>query len=126
MAELPPPILATRGQNSTSAIGAMASVVSLAEHKMLKGQQDGIVATRGNNRGRKAKPSINVEPVKASKGTWAFRIRERAGAKRLPPVYTARVSDAVYEMIREGDYEQFKKQLISSYRTRAIRSSHGA
>lgn len=71
-------------------------------------------------------PSINVEAVKASKGTWAFRVRERVAGKRMPPVYVTRVADSIYEMIREGDYEQFKKQLVANYGARAVRASHGA
>jgi hypothetical protein len=115
---------ATRGQ--------MADVVDLAtERRNRQKTHTHSVATRGAIKLRKSRivkgsKSVVVEPVKASKGTWAFRLRVRIDGVRQPPIYVSRVSDMVYQMIREGDYESFKKQLIESYSARAIRSGNGA
>lgn len=65
-----------------------------------------------------------IEAVKASKGTWAFRVRWYQNGHRVSPIYISRVADSVYEIIRKGDYEAFKEQLISSHMPSAIRASH--
>jgi hypothetical protein len=67
-----------------------------------------------------------VEAVKASKGTWAFRIRWRDVDGKRPVVYVSRVSDVVFNLIKGGDYEAFKRQLIAGHSASAIRSSHTA
>ena len=65
-----------------------------------------------------------IEAVKASKGTWAFRLRWYENGARVKPIYISRVADSVYEIIRRGDYEAFKKQLIGSHSAGAVRASH--
>jgi hypothetical protein len=107
-------------------------VVSLdaARDKRLKTQQDS-AATRGQGKLRKSQPPVAkgkpyVEAVGASVGTMAFRLRWRENGKRQPPIYVSRVSMDVYEMIKGGDYEAFKQQLVSSHMPGAIRASHTA
>jgi hypothetical protein len=113
-------------------LGQVAEVVDLAaERRNRRKTHTHSVATRGAIKLRKSRivkgsKSVVVEPVKASKGTWAFRLRVRIDGVRNPPIYVSRVSDLVYQMIREGDYESFKKQLIESYSARAVRSGNGA
>lgn len=98
-----------------------------------------ISATRGGNsnplestratRGRKAatRGKWRVDAVKASKGTWAFRLRWVEGGARSAPVYVRRVTDPVYQKIREGNYESFKQQLISNHeRQSALHASQHA
>ena len=80
------------------------------------------VATTGQPHVATGKPYI--EAVKASKGTWAFRLRWYENGARVKPIYISRVADSVYEIIREGDYEAFKKQLIGSHSAGAVRASH--
>lgn len=70
------------------------------------------VATRG-----KSRPV--VEAVKASKGTWQFRLRWNSEPGR-PVHYVATVADSTYEMIRKGDYEGYKKALIADYEASAV------
>lgn len=70
------------------------------------------VATRG-----KSRPV--VEAVKASKGTWQFRLRWNSEPGR-PVYYVATVADSTYEMIRKGDYEGYKKALIADYEASAV------
>jgi hypothetical protein len=89
------------------------------------------LATRGQQKltqkARRATVSGHfVEAVKASKGTWAFRIRWREIDGKRPVVYVSRVSDVVYELIKGGDYEAFKRQLIAGHSASAIRASHTA
>jgi hypothetical protein len=114
--------LATRGHG--------AEVVDLATERRnrLKTQQHSL-ATRGQKTLRKnishaGHRTAYIEAVKASKGTWAFRLRERIDGVRRPPIYISRVADSIYEMIRGGDYETFKQQLISSHSAGAVRASH--
>lgn len=94
-------------------------------------------ATRGGNdikpkkSGSKAKSATRggkwqVDAVKASKGTWAFRIRWAEGATRGTPLYVTRVTDSVYKSIRKGNYAAFKNQLIASYGEGAVRASNQA
>jgi len=73
-------------------------------------------------RGKSALPP-KVEDVKASKGTWAFRLRWNSLPGR-PVIYVSRVADSTYELIKKGNYEDFKRQLISSYIESAIRASN--
>lgn len=75
-------------------------------------------------RGKSALPP-KVEDVKASKGTWAFRLRWNSLPGR-PVIYVSRVADSTYELIKKGNYEDFKQQLISSYIESAIRASNKA
>ena len=75
--------------------------------------------------GGKSSRLPKVEDVKASKGTWAFRLRWNSLPGR-PVVYVRRVTDAVHKLIREENYEAFKEQLISSYSESALRASGNA
>lgn len=106
----PEPEIATRGQQ--------ADVFYLAT------ERDKRAATRGQP--HVAKGKIYVEAVGASVGTIAFRLRWRENGKRQPPVYVSRVSIEVYEMIKGGDYEAFKQQLVSSHNAGSVRASHTA
>lgn len=104
--------------------------VAVWRAKRLKSQQRSS-ATRGQKTLRKNQPHAAkgkpyVEAVKASKGTWAFRLRWYENGRRAKPVYISRVADAVYEMIREGNYESFKEQLIGSHSASAIRAGNRA
>jgi hypothetical protein len=81
-----------------------------------------------SRRGRKKKSVENtyrVDYVKASTNTWAFRIRWMEIDGREPVVYVSRVNDKLFKLIRRGRaaYAAFKKQLIVSYLSRAIRRS---
>lgn len=86
-------------------------------------------ATRGGKLvAKKTKKGIGpwrVDAVKASAGTWAFRLRRYVDGKRTTPIYVSRVTDAVYEMIRAENYEQTKEQLISNHVQGAVRASYG-
>ena len=75
-------------------------------------------ATRGNS-------GPVVEPSKGSKNTWQFRLRWNSLPGR-PVVYVATVTDAVYERIRKGDYEAYKRQIISSYEATSVRAGNKA
>ncbi len=124
----PMPFKAATGGQKLQASGTNtgAPVVNFAEAKRLKIKREGIVATGGRNRGRKTVHSVKVDAVKASKGTWAFRIRERVDGVRGTPITVSRVTDEVYEMIKEGNYEKFKEQLIRNHAASALRSSNRA
>jgi len=105
-----------------------AKVVDLATErdKRLQTQQHSF-ATRGKKSLRKNLPldaggKPYLEAVKASKGTWVFRLRRSEKGKRTPPIYLDRVSDEIYEFIRKGDYESFKKQLIETHTASALRA----
>ena len=78
-------------------------------------------ATRGTADGK-----WKVDYVRASENTYAFRLRWTVGRTRGTPIYISRVSAAVFQMIRKGDYEQFKKGLISDYCAGALRASNQA
>lgn len=80
--------------------------------------------TKRATRGKSQKPP-KVEDVKASKGTWAFRLRWNSLPGR-PVIYVSRVADSTYELIKKGNYEAFKEQLISSYGESALRASNQA
>lgn len=124
VAKKKPRKIATRGQ--------LAEVVSLdAERNKRQKSQQHSAATRGRKTLRKKQPHVAggnpyVEAVKASKGTWAFRLRWRSGGQRSKPVYLSRVADPVYEMIREGNYEAFKEQLVASHFAGAVRAGNTA
>lgn len=75
-------------------------------------------------RGKSEKPP-KVEDVKASKGTWAFRLRWNSLPGR-PVIYVSRVADSTYELIKKGNYDAFKEQLISSYSESALRARNQA
>jgi hypothetical protein len=83
-------------------------------------KQSGKRATRG-----KVDTMPVVEDVKASKGTWAFRLRWNSLPGR-PVVYVRRVTDSIHTLIREDDYEAFKQQLISSYSEATVLASRNA
>src|SRR5262245_10150945 len=79
-------------------------------------------------RGRKKKSTdatLQVDYVKASKNTWAFRIRWTESDGQRPVIYVSRVSDKLFNLITKGKvrYAQFKKQLIASYKSRTVRES---
>lgn len=70
--------------------------------------------------GKKPVPHVasgrwQVDYVRASENTYAFRLRWAEGKKRGTPIYVSRVSITVFQMIRKGNYDAFKKQLISSH-----------
>ena len=58
-----------------------------------------------------------VEFGKSSKFTWQFRLRWNSEPGR-PVVYVATVADSTFEMIRSGNYEDYKRQLIADYKAR--------
>jgi hypothetical protein len=130
--DLSRPHVAKKKRRKPAAPGRAAEVVDLAtERNKRLNSQGHSPATRGQktlrkNRPRVAKGEPYIEPVKASKGTWAFRIRWREDGRRVKPIYISRVSDAVYEMIREGDYDSFKEQLIASHMPGAVRAGNRA
>lgn len=85
---------------------------------------------RTARRGRKKKEgeaTLRVEHVKPSKGTWAFRIRWTDADGNRPVVYVSRVNDQLFKSITgsKTTYAAFKKQLISSYLSRAVRQGDG-
>jgi len=94
-------------------------------------------ATRGKS--SKPKPSLKsksksatrgksapvVEAGKGSKGTWQFRLRWNSEPGR-PVIYVATVTDAVYDLIRKGDYDAYKRSIIASYEARTVSASHTA
>jgi len=88
------------------------------------------LATRGkklvSKKTRKGIGEWRVDAVKASAGTWAFRLRRRENGVRSKPIYVSRVANAVYEMIREEDYDSFKEQLIASHMPGTVRASNRA
>lgn len=104
--------------------GQKAEVVDLAtvRKKRQKTQRLGL-ATRGQ---KKARSKAYVEAVGASIGTMAFRLRWRENGKRQPPIYLSRVSNDVFAMIKQGNYEAFKEQLVVSHSAGAIRAGHTA
>jgi hypothetical protein len=126
------PRVAKKLANPSTADGEPAAVVSLdAERdKRLKTQQDSLATcgqkTLRKNQPRVAKSKPYVEAVGASVGTMAFRLRWRENGIRQPPIYMSRVSIEVYEMIKGGDYEAFKRQLVSSHSASSVRASHTA
>jgi hypothetical protein len=72
--------------------------------------------------------ALRVDYVKASRNTWAFRIRWKEADGREPAVYVSRVNDKLFNSITKGKvrYAAFKKQLVFSYLSRAVRQSDGA
>lgn len=126
------PRVAKMRRQKSATESQLAPVVYLATErdKRLKTQQRSS-ATRGQKTLRKNQPHVvkgkpYIEAVKASKGTWAFRLRWYENGRRAKPIYISRVADAVYEMIREGNYESFKEQLIGSHSASAIRAGNRA
>lgn len=118
--------------------GTVANLPHVADSSKVVSLQE--FATRGKSKGRKVpvKSTSNratrgklsdrppkVEAVKNSKGTWAFRLRWNSLPGR-PVAYVTFVSDAVYELIKSGDYDAFKEQLITNYNAKALRANHGA
>jgi len=95
-----------------------------AQKKISAAKSKNKSATRGKSKSA-TRGKITVDSVKASKGTWAFRLRWNSAPGR-PVHYVSRVSDTVHELIRGGDYEGFKAQLISSHGTGTIRASNRA
>ena len=84
-------------------------------------------ATRGT------KPAPHVAPgrwqvdyVRASENTYAFRLRWAEGRKRGTPLYIKRVAATVFQSIRKGNYEAFKQQLIASHSESSLHASHAA
>lgn len=57
-----------------------------------------------------------VEAVKASKGTWAFRLRWKYSASDRPIIYVDRVSDEVYELIQKEYLSEYKQAIIRNYK----------
>lgn len=124
--------LATRGQSAT------VHDLTAERDKRLKTQQHSSAtrgqnnpATRGQKSLRKNQPHVAtkkpyIEAVGASVGTMAFRIRWRENGKRSAPVYLSWVSNDVFQLIKKGDYDAFKKQLISNYVQTTLRSGDGA
>lgn len=76
-------------------------------------------ATRGTKAGK-----WQVDSVKASTNTWAFRVRWTVGRERGTPAYITRVSDSVYKKIKKDKrvYEQYKRQIISLHESCALRA----
>jgi hypothetical protein len=98
---------------------AKNNVVPFATRGTVKpAKQKRKTATRGNS-------SPVVEAGKGSKGTWQFRLRWNSEPGR-PVVYVATVTDTVYKLIREDDYEAYKRSLIASYEARTVRASKTA
>lgn len=115
--------LATRGQQAT------VHDLATERDKRLKTQQPEL-ATRGQKsltkKARTGAGKPYVEAVGASVGTMAFRLRWRENGKRQPPIYLSRVSNAVFDLIKKGNYEAFKQQLISNHMPGAVRPGDGA
>jgi hypothetical protein len=115
--------IATRGQK--------AAVVDLdtVRRKRQESQQPEL-ATRGQKtltkKGRSGAGKPYVEAVGASVGTIAFRLRWRENGKRMPPIYLSRVSKEVFEIIKAGNYEAFKEQLVSSHSAGSVRAGNAA
>jgi hypothetical protein len=125
------PHVAKKKRRKTATRGQSADVVNLAAVRAKRQKtQQAELATRGQKligkKTRKGAGNWYVEPVKASAGTWAFRLRRREDGRRVKPIYISRVSDAVYQMIREGDYDSFKEQLVASHMPGAVRAGHRA
>jgi hypothetical protein len=84
----------------------------------------GVKKKRG--RPKKTGDNYRVDYVRASTNTWAFRIRWTEPSGDEPAVYVSRVSNKLFKMITKGKvrYAAFKKQLISGYKSGAIRQSY--
>lgn len=108
--------LTTRGQK------AQTDEIAAWKAKRQKPQRLGL-ATRGQ---KKARSKPYIEAVGASVGTMAFRLRWRENGKRQPPIYLSRVSNDVFTMIKQGNYEAFKNQLVASHFAGAVRAGHTA
>jgi hypothetical protein len=123
--------VAKKKRRKSATRGQAAEVVDLAaERDKRKKTQQAELATRGkklvSKKTRKGTGDWYVEPVKASAGTWAFRLRRREDGARSKPIYVSRVTNAIYEMIREGNYERFKEQLIASHMPGTVRAGNRA
>lgn len=125
------PHMAKKQRRKTAIRGNAAEVINLADRraKRQKTQQPEF-ATRGkkpvSKKTRQGVGPWRVDAVKASAGTWAFRLRRSEDGKRSKPIYIRRVANSTYGMIREGDYGRFKQQLVESYLSRAVRAGHVA
>lgn len=88
---------------------------------------------KSTNATRGTKPAPHVAPgrwqvdyVRASENTYAFRLRWAEGRKRGTPLYIKRVAATVFQSIRKGNYETFKQQLIASHSESSLHASHAA
>jgi hypothetical protein len=136
------PDLATRGQiddvkkprvakKKTATRGQLEPIDEVAAWRAKRQQtQQSELATRGQKtltkKGKSGAGKPYVEAVGASVGTVAFRLRWRENGKRMPPIYLSRVSNDVFAMIKQGDYEAFKEQLVASHSASALRARHTA
>jgi hypothetical protein len=84
-------------------------------------------ATRGKKatKGRQDKGPV-VEAVKASRGTWAFRLRWNSLPNR-PVEYITRVTDETYNLIIADKemYERYKRQILQIATTSAVPAGNG-
>lgn len=101
---------------------SLPHMASFAREASLKSEQVNVslpesintVATRGEKIPKnKLNKSPVVEAVKASKGTWAFRLRWNSLPNR-PVEYITRVTDATYNLITadKETYERYKRQIL--------------
>ncbi|MGH9799763.1 MAG: hypothetical protein ACRD82_05310, partial [Blastocatellia bacterium] len=135
------PHVAAKKPRKSATRGNLATVHDLAAERAKRhNPQQPESATRGSiskpkaaTRGRKlvARKSATcgawqVDFVRASENTYAFRLRWAQGEKRETPLYVSRVSITTFKLIREGNYDAFKIQLISEYGQGAILSSQTA
>jgi len=125
------PHVAKKSRRQTATRGNAAEVINLADRraKRQKTQQPEFATCGKKLVSKKTRQGVGpwrVDAVKASAGTWAFRLRRSENGKRSKPIYIRRVANSTYEMIREGDYESFKEQLVESYLSRAVRAGHVA
>ena len=107
---VPPHVAATRGKSP-----------QLEENTDSYSESAGEEKSCGETSLKPCGDNPKIDAVKASKNTWAFRVRWIEPDGSRPVVYLYRVSDPVYRMIRKGNYAAFKKQLISGYQS-AIRA----
>lgn len=107
-------ITATRGNSARREHPAKSTSKRATRGKSAKRKLSARAAEKLATRGKSVKPPV-VEDVKASKGTWAFRLRWNSLPDR-PVEYVRRVTDSVHALIREEKYEEFKEQLIRNYK----------
>ena len=123
------------GNDAADAVMTAAEVPHVAEKSTPKNVLS--FATRGKSPKRKVslksknksatrgKSLPVVEAGKGSKGTWQIRLRWNSEPGR-PVEYVATITDAVYDLIRNGDYESYKQQTIASYEARTVSARHTA
>lgn len=87
-------------------------------------------ATRGTNPGPHVAPHTwddggkwQVDYVRASENTYAFRLRWAVGRKRTNTQYVSRVTLTTFKRIKQGDYDAFKNQLIAIHGSGALSAS---